>query len=82
MFSVGCCVNSSALLRPEVKGSSTEVAMIKLTEQMGYNYDNLRELHPTLLKYPFNSMRKRMSSLIEFKGEKTLLVKGASEIVL
>lgn len=38
LFSVGCCVNSTAMLRPEVKGSSTEVAILKLLEQMGYNY--------------------------------------------
>jgi Ca2+ transporting ATPase len=82
LFSVGCCINSTALLRPEVKGSSTEVGIIKLVEQMGYNYDSLREQYPTLLKYPFNSKRKRMSSLIEYKGVKTLLVKGASELVL
>jgi len=49
---------------------------------MGYNYEELRENYPTLLKFPFNSKRKRMSSLIDYKGQKTLLVKGASEIVL
>jgi len=75
---VGCCVNSTALLRPEVKGSSTEIAIIKLLEQMGFNYENIREKYPTLLKYPFSSKRKRMSSLIDYKGQKTLLVKGAS----
>jgi magnesium-transporting ATPase (P-type) len=82
MFSVNCCVNSTALLRPEVKGSSTEVAIIKLLEQLGFNYEQLREKHPTLLKYPFSSKRKRMSSLVEFNGKKMLLVKGASELVL
>lgn len=82
LFSVGCCVNSTALLRPEVKGSSTEIAVLKLLEQMGYNYEKLREKYPTLLKYPFSSKRKRMSSLIDYKGQKTLLVKGASEMVL
>lgn len=75
---MGCCVNSTALLRPEVKGSSTEIAIIKLLEQMGFNYENIREKYPTLLKYPFSSKRKRMSSLIDYKGQKTLLVKGAS----
>ena len=30
LFSLSCCVNSSALLRPEPKGSSTELAILKL----------------------------------------------------
>ena len=38
MMSMQSCVNSSALLRPEVKGSSTEIAILKLFEQLGYKY--------------------------------------------
>lgn len=82
LLSLSCCINSTALLRPEVKGSSTEVAILKLLEQLGFNYEQIREKYPTLLKYPFSSKRKRMSSLIDFGGKKMLLVKGASEMVL
>lgn len=49
---------------------------------MGFNYEEIREKYPTLLKYPFSSKRKRMSSLVEFQSKKMLLVKGASEMVL
>jgi magnesium-transporting ATPase (P-type) len=49
---------------------------------MGYNYENLREKYLTLLKYPFSSRRKRMSSMIDYKWQRALLVKAASELVL
>lgn len=78
LFLISTCVNSTALLRPEEKGSSTEISMIKLAEQMQYNYEEIRKKYPTLLKYPFSSARKRMSSIIEFNNKKVLFIKGAS----
>lgn len=33
-------------------------------------------------KFPFNSERKRMSTIIHLNGKKVVLLKGASEIVL
>lgn len=49
---------------------------------MGYNYLEEREKNHAIRKFPFNSERKRMSSLIELDGKKIMLLKGASEIVL
>jgi Ca2+ transporting ATPase len=82
LFIISTCVNSTAILRPEQKGSSTEVALIKLVEQCQIDYDVIRRKYPVLLRYPFSSARKRMSTVIELKGQKTLFIKGASEIVL
>jgi len=42
LFLIQCCANSAAVLRPEQKGSSTEIALIKLVEQMGLNYETIR----------------------------------------
>jgi hypothetical protein len=42
MLATYCCINSTALLRPEVKGSSTEIAILKLMEQLGFNYEKIR----------------------------------------
>lgn len=39
-------------------------------------------MYPTIMKFPFNSKRKRMSSIVDYKGTKILLVKGASEMIL
>lgn len=49
---------------------------------MQINYQTIRDKYPIILKYPFSSARKRMSSVIELKGQKILFIKGASEIVL
>jgi magnesium-transporting ATPase (P-type) len=34
------------------------------------------------MKFPFSSARKRMSVIVNFKGENYIFVKGASEMVL
>jgi magnesium-transporting ATPase (P-type) len=34
------------------------------------------------MKFPFSSARKRMSVIVDIKGEKYIFVKGASEMVL
>lgn len=38
LFKIGCLVNSTALLYPEEKGSSTEIALLKYFAKMGVNY--------------------------------------------
>lgn len=35
--------NCSALLRPEEKGSKTEVALLKFLDKTGIKYENIRE---------------------------------------
>lgn len=42
----------------------------------------MREKYPTTVKFPFSSKRKRMSSVVNWRGSNVLLVKGASEMVL
>jgi Ca2+ transporting ATPase len=57
-------VNSTALLFPEEKGSSTEIAMLKYFQKMGVNYEDERNKYPTKVKFPFSSARKRMSVMV------------------
>lgn len=83
LFNINACVNSTANLYPEEKGSSTEIAILKYIEKTGLKYSEYRENHPTLQKFPFSSARKRMSVIVQRKPEVyELFVKGASEIVL
>lgn len=101
MFLQISIVNSSAILvtffikhsliisskRPEPKGSSTELAFLKFLEEIcGMNYESVRKQYTITQKFPFNSLRKRMSCLIvdpNILGKKNRLVsKGASEILL
>ena len=50
------------------------------------NYESIRNQYGSIQKFPFNSMRKRMSCIIsepnQFGDKKRLVIKGASEIVL
>ena len=70
------------MLRPEPKGSSTELALLKFIEKTGINYETFREKYPAETKFPFSSKRKRMSSILTWEGENIILVKGASEMIL
>lgn len=81
-FTVASCVNGTAQLLPEEKGSSTEIAILKYFQKMGIDYESIREIYPTKSKFPFSSARKRMSVIADFKNESHIFVKGASEMVL
>jgi Ca2+ transporting ATPase len=71
------------MLRPEPKGSKTEIALLEFIEKCGYNYEKERERHPASIRFPFSSQRKRMSMVLELEGGRRRLVcKGASEMVL
>ena len=69
--------------RPEIKGSSTEIALLKFTDKCGIDYEKIREQSQVVHRFPFNSSRKRMSVIIKTAdGRLRLMVKGAAELVL
>lgn len=82
LFLQSCAINCSADLRPEEKGSKTEVAVLKLLEKFGEKYEKWREDFQAEQTFPFSSARKRMSSIINSDGKRIILIKGASELVL
>ena len=49
---------------------------------MGENYDDRRKKTKITKIIPFNSERKRMSTIVEEDGRSLIFLKGASEIVL
>ena len=49
---------------------------------MGIEYQEVINSTEIERKFPFNSEKKRMSTIIEHNGKRTALLKGASEIVL
>ncbi len=67
----------------ELSGDPTETAILRYTmDQMGR--ERFRELNasfPRLGELPFDSQRKRMSTLHRINGADWLLVKGASEAI-
>lgn len=81
LFLESCAINSNAEIEPK-KGSATEIAILKMLRKMGFDYQELRKKTSIIKSIPFNSERKRMSTIINFEGKKIVLLKGASEIVL
>lgn len=67
---------------------ATDKAMLKLMDRWGINVDEKRKLYydeKNIVRFPFDSKRKRMSTVIDVKElsyPKRLHTKGASEIIL
>lgn len=63
-------------------GDPTETAMVRLGEQLGLSEDDLRETYPRLYELPFDSDRKRMSTLHQMGEQRVLVSKGAADGLL
>lgn len=65
-----------------VIGDPTEGALICMARDLGIDHDGLEERHPRLWEQPFDSVRKRMSTLHEVDGRLVLYTKGAVDELL
>ncbi|MCC5896166.1 MAG: calcium-translocating P-type ATPase, PMCA-type [Alkalibacterium sp.] len=65
----------------ESSGDPTEVALIAYSNKQSLPYDQVRKTYPRLSELPFDSSRKRMSTVHEIDGEKRLLVKGGPDVI-
>ncbi|KAF9407184.1 hypothetical protein BGZ94_002802, partial [Podila epigama] len=66
-------------------GSKTESALLGFIKLLGASYNNIRSDFKAVKVYPFSSLKKTMSTVVENPNGKEpyrLYVKGASEIVL
>ena len=63
-------------------GSRTEIALLKLAKEWGYDYEKKRNLKDIAAQVPFNSKIKRMETVVTIDGEHYVFVKGASEVIL
>jgi Ca2+-transporting ATPase len=63
-------------------GDPTELALVEFAEAEGIDVSALRARHERLGEVPFNSDRKRMSTLHQMEGSRRLLVKGAPGVIL
>lgn len=63
-------------------GDPTEGALVTLARKAGINTKAVDENMPELREFPFDSVRKRMSSIRMFNGVPALFVKGAPESIL
>ena len=63
-------------------GNSTEGAMLHWLNDNGVHYQQLRLQFPPLYQIHFSSDRKRMTTVIDYGGRVTALVKGAAEVLM
>jgi Ca2+-transporting ATPase len=96
ILKIGVLCNDADLSYKEEEkmiGDPTEGALLIVAEKAGYHRQNLRKDYPRIKEYPFDSVRKRMStvhrgnlsSIITEKAEEEelwLLTKGAPDLVL
>ncbi len=60
----------------------TELALVRSAQRAGWSEAEIDERFPRLAEAPFDSARKRMSTLHEEGARKVLFVKGAHEVLL
>ncbi|QOR36901.1 cation-translocating P-type ATPase [Clostridium sp. 'deep sea'] len=63
-------------------GDPTEAALITLSTKVGTRSPKEDEENPELHEFPFDSFRKRMSSVRKFGDKQVLCMKGATDSVL
>lgn len=63
-------------------GDPTEGALITLARKAGINIEKLEKNHKELREFPFDSARKRMTSIRLWNGTLTAFAKGAPESIL
>lgn len=89
LFFVAAALASNARVRPpddqhggwHVLGDPTEGALITLAHKYGLQPDELDTKYPELHEFPFDSIRKRMSSIRDYDGKK-VFCKGSPESIL
>ena len=63
-------------------GDPTELALIRIGDQMGIDESDWRRQYPRISELAFDSDRKLMTTLHEIDGVPTLLTKGAPDVLL
>ena len=63
-------------------GDPTETALIQAASKLAIPYDLVQQKYPKRSEIPFDSTRKCMSSLHDFQSGRSILTKGAVDVLL
>ncbi len=63
-------------------GDPTEIALLEFANKQGFNIDDVRGKYPIVSENPFDSDRKRMSTVHKINDKYVVYVKGALEELL
>ena len=82
----GCALCNNASKDPdrpgETLGDPTEGALLFYADKFGDEYDQLKTQYPRLFEQPFDSVRKRMTTVHEIDGKIVAYTKGAVDEML
>lgn len=81
LLSIGALCND-AKIDEAVLGDPTEAALIVSASKAGIIKDELEFKHPRIAEIPFESERKRMTTIHKVKGKRMAFMKGAPDVVL
>lgn len=76
------CSNAAPNAQGEFSGDPTEVALLLMAEQQGYEIKAIAHESPRIYEWSFDSDRKRMSVAHNHQGKVIIHTKGAPESVL
>ena len=82
MLSMGLSLCSNASVDNGVYGDPTEVALVEYANKMDQHKGDLEKIAPRINEYPFDSVRKMMTTQHDYQGKKIIFTKGAIDSIL
>ena len=81
-LSMGLSLCSNASVDEGLYGDPTEIALVEYANKMDQHKADLEKLVPRIDEYPFDSVRKMMSTQHTYNGKKIIFTKGAIDSIL
>ena len=81
-LSMGLSLCSNASVDEGVYGDPTEIALVEYANKMNQHKGDLEKIAPRIDEYPFDSVRKMMSTQHTYEGKKIIFTKGAIDSIL
>ncbi len=81
-LSMGLSLCSNASVDEGLYGDPTEIALVEYANKMNQHKADLEKQAPRVNEYPFDSVRKMMSTQHEYDGKKIIFTKGAIDSIL
>jgi len=81
-LSMGLSLCSNASVDEGLYGDPTEIALVEYANKLNQHKGDLEKQAPRVDEYPFDSVRKMMSTQHEYNGKKIIFTKGAIDSIL
>ena len=81
-LSMGLSLCSNASVDEGLYGDPTEIALVEYANKLNQHKADLEKQAPRVDEYPFDSVRKMMSTQHEYNGKKIIFTKGAIDSIL